>query len=282
VVSRSRSRAVGAEIRKLRTSAQLSLVDLAARVGISKSTLARMETGERVASETELALLLGALGVPAQRRNELLGMAQEVHRTNWVATGPAGIPAQLSMLLDYERTTVAISDVELALVPGLLQTRAYCRAVHVEGGAPPGEIETRVAIRIGRQEILTRMDPVKLFAVIDEAVLHRIIGNREITADQFRHLVRMSRRRNVNVQILPLASGVHKAIDGSFVLYEFTNETPVAHIESPAAVVFIDEPKAAAEFKALAVAVRDQALGQEESVEMIERYVSALEGREDG
>lgn len=267
-------------MRRLRASAQLSLIDLANRTGLSKSTLARIETGERVASDTELAVLLGALGVPAERRNELLDMTRDAQRANWIATGPTGIPAQLAMLLDYERTAIAISDVELALVPGLLQTRSYSRALHITGGAPLGEVETLVAIRLGRQEILTRSNPVTLYAVIDEAVLHRIVGDRAITAEQFRHLIRMAKRRNITIQVLPLANGAHMAIDSSFVLYEFARETPVAHIESHAAVVFIDEPKAAAEYKALVVAVLEQALSPEESLRVIERYANALEGKE--
>lgn len=282
VVSRSRSRAVGSEVRRLRTSAQLSLVDLANRTGFSKSTLARIETGERVASDTELAVLLGALGVPAESRNELLDMTREAQRANWIATGPTGIPAQLAMLLDYERTTIAVTDIELALVPGLLQTRAYCRAVHIGCRVPPGEVDTRVAIRLGRQEILTRSNPVTLSVVIDEAVLHRVVGDRATAAEQFRHLIRMAKRRNITIQVLPLADGIHPAVESSFLLYEFAHETPVAHIESPAATVFIDEPKAAAQYKALAVAVQEQALSPEESLRVIERYANTLEGKERG
>ncbi|MGH3451515.1 MAG: helix-turn-helix domain-containing protein, partial [Haloechinothrix sp.] len=204
---------MGAELRELRKPSGLTIIDLGRQVGLSKSTIARIETGERLPDDTEIALILGALGVTGSRRDTLITMAHEAQKPNWLATGVAGLPEQLTTLVDYELTAIAITEVSLTVIPGLLQSRDYSRVIYDAAGVPLGEIETRAAIRIGRQEILTRDNPAQFCAVVDEAALRRPIGGPQVAAAQLRHLLRMGERPNITVQVLPNGLGAHPAIN---------------------------------------------------------------------
>ncbi|WP_433268314.1 Scr1 family TA system antitoxin-like transcriptional regulator [Actinosynnema sp. CS-041913] len=132
-----------------------------------------------VAAETEVTTIFGALGVVRAKRRELLAPAREAAKSNWLATG-SGLPQQLKALIEYERVAASITDVTSLVIPGLLQTPDYMRAIMAEGGLPHAEAEERLRLRLDRQRVFTRENPMRYLAVIDKFVLRRPVGGRSV------------------------------------------------------------------------------------------------------
>jgi transcriptional regulator with XRE-family HTH domain len=171
-----RARALGTELQKLRTAAGLKLSDVAYRLGWSAATLSRTENGLRKIGPEDLGSLLVLYEVPAHERTRLFAFARDVEQPGWWETGQAIMPKQLVSLISFESQAVRISEVQLGLVPGLLQIPEYARSVLVASRVPKSQVEPRVAARLGRQAVLTRPGAPRYLAVIDQSVLHRALG----------------------------------------------------------------------------------------------------------
>jgi transcriptional regulator with XRE-family HTH domain len=277
MVSRSKSRRLGLELRKLREQTSMTIVDLGTQVGLSKSTISRIENGERSVSDTEIKTILGALGVTGSQRDALIETAEDAHKANWLAASATGLPEQLTTLVDYELSATRITEVSLLVMPGLLQIRPYSREIYLAADVPTGEIDTRSSIRLGRQEILTRDNPVEFHAIIDEAALRRPVGGRDVMVRQLQHVLAMAERPNVSVQVLPIDLGAHAAIDGSYVLLEFGSEPPVVHCEQYVTGTFVDDTKSVESYLRLTERVSTQALSPAESTGLVSRCLAELE-----
>ncbi|MEU4800792.1 helix-turn-helix transcriptional regulator [Actinosynnema sp. NPDC023587] len=276
--SNARARTLGAELRDLRKAKRVSLVELGARVGLDKNTISRNERGERIAGETEVASILGALGVVGAKRRELLHLARETAKSSWLETA-AGLPSQHKALMEYERVATSIVDVTALLVPGLLQTAAYARAVMTEGGVATSEIESLVELRLGRQSVLTRADPVPYLAIIDEFVLLRPVGGRAVMAAQARHLLDVARRPNVTIRVIPRERGYHLGLFGAFIMLESARTTPVVHLEHLRSGVFLYKRQDVRAYEDIKPALMAATVGPEDSVGLIARCAEEMEGR---
>lgn len=273
----AKARGLGAELRELRREAGLTVRALEDRLNFSRSTLSRIERGNKVPTAEDLGALLAIYQVTGHRRAELVRKAQDAEQPNWTEIGHPGIPRQLSALIEFEREATHISMVALNRVPGILQTKSYARAVLCSGGVPNEEVETLASIRIGRQEILTRPDPVELLVVLDEAVLCRTVGGAATMAEQLDHLLAMSRADNVTIHVLPFSLGEHIGQDGSHVLCEFPKAEPIVHLEHRRSGQFLDEPEDTSDFREITGILRRQALDVEASAHLISTYRTDLE-----
>lgn len=188
-----RARALGPALRDARTGQELGLREFAKSLGRDPSLLSRWETGDRTPPQTEVAHILGNLHIAGKRYDEILELAESVNEPMWLATTLPEQRAQLEALLDFERTATAVTDISPLVVPGLLQTSDYTRAIMSAGWTVPSdEISTRVTTRMGRREVLTRPDPVHMTAYIGEAALRQRIGQPSTMAEQCTHLARMA------------------------------------------------------------------------------------------
>lgn len=240
--SNARARTLGAELRDLRKAKGLGIVELGAQVGLSKSTISRIERGERLLTETELASVLGALGVIGAKRRELLALTRDAARSNWLATG-AELPRQLKALVEHEQVATFITEVSPLVVPGLLQTPDYARAIMVDGGLSHAEAEARLKVRFDRQQVLLRRNPVPYLAIVDETALHRPIGGRSVMAAQCRHLLEVAERPNITIRVVPTDRGWHPGLYGSFIVLEAARTKPVIHLEHLRSSLFLDRPE---------------------------------------
>ncbi|MEB3371173.1 helix-turn-helix domain-containing protein [Saccharopolyspora mangrovi] len=274
----AKARVLGAELRELRKQAGLTVRRLEERLSMSRSTISRIERGDKVPGAEDIGALLAIFSVTGDRRTELIEAAKEADQPNWVEIGGPGIPRQLSALLEFEREATRISDLSLVRVPGLLQTADYARAVFRAGGVPPEQVEMLVAIRMGRREVLTRPAPVRYLALIDEAVLRRPVGGSAVMADQLRHIVKMAELENVTVQVIPFEFGAHIGQDGSHLLLEFAKADPIVHLEHRRSGQFLDELKDTTEFLGLTANLSAQAMNAERSAEVIRSCADLLEG----
>lgn len=274
----AKARVLGAELRELRKQAGLTVRGLEERLSMSRSTISRIERGDKVPGAEDIGALLALFNVTGDQRSGLIAAAKEADQPNWTEVGGPGIPRQLSALLEFEREATRISDLSLVRVPGLLQTADYARAVFRAGGIPPEQIEMLVAIRMGRREVLTRASPVTYLALIDEAVLRRPVGGNAVMADQLRYIVKVAESENVVVQVVPFELGAHIGQDGSHLLLEFAKADPIVHLEHRRSGQFLDELKDTAEFVDLTANLSAQALSADRSAEVIRSYADVLEG----
>ncbi|HEX3783617.1 MAG TPA: helix-turn-helix transcriptional regulator [Pseudonocardiaceae bacterium] len=264
-----RARAVGTALREARLEHKLGLREFAKSIDRDPSLLSRWETGDRTPPATEVARILGKLGVIGRRYEEIIELALGADDSRWLATSVPEQHAQLAALLDLERTASVITDVSPLIVPGLLQTSQYARAIMTEGGVRTDEISTRVAIRAGRREVLTRDEPVRLLAYLGEAALRQRIGSREIMVEQIQHLLTMAAMPNVEIRVIPFDSGWHPGLVGLFVLIESATEPPVAHLEVRDSGLFLHTSTDVAAYRQAAAKVSERAMSIEDSLAVI-------------
>lgn len=221
-----RRRRLAAELRRLRGNRTGNAV--ARALGWSAAKVSRYELGQGNFPLEEIEKLLSYYRVGEPRRTQLLDLAAEANERAWWHDYAAALSPQYMELIGLEAEAVSAAVWQVEAVPGLLQTEEYARAIHTAHQQvvrdPPGVFERRVAVRMMRQRVLTaRNPPLELSAVIDESVLVRKVGSREVMSGQLRHLVEMAQLPNVQLRILPLQSDTSLKAD-SFVVFGFGPE----------------------------------------------------------
>lgn len=269
-------RGLGGELRALRGSKRLSCKKVADQLGWQASKISRMETGKQGIRVEDVASLLVVYGITGEKRARLLAMAERANEPGWWETS-GGLPDESRTMIQLEAETTRILDFEPLLVPGLLQTPDYTRAVMKIGGVPDPDVEVRVAARMGRQAILSRDDPPRLHAIVDEMVLRRAMGSPRTMARQLRHLAAATAEPNVKLQVLPLALGGHPGLGGSFVLMDFAHAKPIVHLEHKISGLFLEEPPQIAFFRHQADRLAEMALSPAETVDFIARLAHEYE-----
>jgi transcriptional regulator with XRE-family HTH domain len=268
-----RSRALGAELRRLRENrSNVSLREFAKAIGVSPTALSRWETGRTPPTSEQVGVFLGALGVVGDEQDRLLEDARAALDPTWVEPG---VDRQLSALRDFEKTARTITDVSPLLIPGLLQTEDYARAVMVN--LPPGQIQRAVDARMGRQRILTRLKPVRLVALIGEPALTRPIGGDEVLSEQLRHLVKMAELDNVEIRALSTGAEYDPSLAGPFVLYEFEVAAPIVHFEHHRSSMFLPDKRDVEDMQTAAGRIEEAAMSSDTTKELIADIINRME-----
>jgi transcriptional regulator with XRE-family HTH domain len=243
-----RRRRLAAELRRLRTIAELTLEQAANRLGDgwSYSKLSRVETARFGISAADLTSLLDLYQVAAHKREPLLRLARSARARGWWDAYAADLPAGYVSYIELESQATALRCFDAGLINGLLQTPDYARAVTAAALmalSPPALTERRVDVRMIRQRLVTReAAPLRLSAVICEAALRRQAGSAALMRAQYQHLREMAERRNVVLQILPETAGAHPALTGGFSIMEFGGEhgEAVVYVETLTGNLFVD------------------------------------------
>jgi transcriptional regulator with XRE-family HTH domain len=241
-----RRRRLGSELRRLRESQSLKLEEVAERLGLAPSTLSRIETGKASTRPAYLHAMLELYGVadPSQRQ-VLSDMARDGHRKGWWALWDGVLPTGFSIYVGLEAEAASLRVYESQVVHGLLQTEDYARAVMstVRRRQTPEEIERLVSLRMQRQDVLFRPDPLDLWIILDEAVLRRMAGPSELMRAQLEHLYEATQRPNVTLQVLSFNSGLHPGLGGSFAIIEFPErfDPDVVYTEGVTGQAYIEE-----------------------------------------
>jgi transcriptional regulator with XRE-family HTH domain len=230
-----RRRRLAAELRRLRERTGLTGDQVADRLGWSGSKISRIELNRIGVKLADLRKLLDVYGVSAAHRDELEALASETLRSGVLEAPSSALTAEISSYIDEETEAKSVWNWEPQIVPGLLQTRRYARAI-IEGWASimpttREEIERRVEARLARRRLLTRDPPLDLSVVLDESVLRRKVGDRSVMREQLDHLIEDSQLPNVRLQVLALG-GEHPIGTGSFSYMQFTqrHEIPLNDI----------------------------------------------------
>ena len=238
---------VGAQLRRLRESRNLTREAAGYRIRASESKISRLELGRVGFKDRDIADLLEYYGVEDEAQREaLVALAREANNPGWWHSYDDVLPNWFETFVGLEEAASLIRSYEIQLLPGLLQTEAYARAV-ISAGAPSAvvaEVERRVNFRIQRQSILRRESPPHFWAVVDEAALHRPIGGAKVMREQVEHLLDLMSLPNVTLQVMPFRFGGHVGEGGAFTILRFPEpELPdTVYVEHLTSAHYLDKP----------------------------------------
>lgn len=236
---------LGGHLRRLREEAGITTERAAVSIRGSHSKISRMEHGRVGFKERDIADLLTLYGIGSgDERDALLRLAREANTPGWWQGYADILPHWVEPYFGLEAAASFIREYELQFVPGLLQIEEYARAVIRLGNLPSEqEITRRTQARISRQDILRREDPPKLWAVLDEGALRRVIGGPKVMKEQLRHLIEMCDHPDVTLQILPFSAGAHRAMGGPFTILRYAEPDlrDVVYIEQLTSALYLDK-----------------------------------------
>jgi len=237
---------LGAQLRRLREAAGVTPEQAGAEIRGSRSKISRLETGRVGFKIRDVADLLTLYGVTDdQLRSEFLDLARQSARPDWWAKYSGILPDWFETYLGLESAASAIRSFEIQFVNALFQTEDYARAVTrlSHQGAPLGEIEHRVALRLKRQELLSRPSPPWIWAVMDESVLRRPAGGAAVLRAQLHRLIEVAAMPRVTIQVVPFARAGHAGESGSFTLLRFgERDLPdVVYIEQLTSAIYLEQ-----------------------------------------
>jgi transcriptional regulator with XRE-family HTH domain len=275
-----RRRRLGAELRRLREQAELTIQDVASHLECSGSKVSRIETGHVSATPRDVRDMLQLYGVGDERREALIRLARELRRPGWW-TEYADVPGGIRAYASLETAASSIDTFMTSLVPSLLQTPDYARAVMraILPDLARGEVDRRVELRIKRQAVLDEADPPTLRAVLDEALLGRRIGPPEVMAEQIRHLADTARRPAVTLQVLPLTAGGHAGLDGPFTVLGYADraEPDFVVLDSVMGELYLETDEELRRYRDVFDRLRAAAYGPERSVALLRERQAELE-----
>ncbi|MGW6912796.1 helix-turn-helix domain-containing protein [Kitasatospora sp. NPDC054939] len=270
-----RRRRLGAELRKLREGLGMTAEEVAQRLMVSQSKISRLENGRRSISQRDVRDLCDVYNVAdEQMRSSLMDMARESRQRGWWHDFN-DMPTPYSVYIGLEAEASSIRAYESSFVPGLLQTEQYAHAV-VSGTQPDTDVtavQRRVQVRMKRQDRLHgEVNQLgSLWTVIDEAVLRREVGSREVMADQLKHLLALSERPNITIQVIPFSHGAHPGMTGTFSLLEFPEsaDSTVVYFEGVTSDLYLEKEQDVRRYTGLYDHLRAAALGVAESRSLI-------------
>lgn len=267
-----RRRRLGQELRRLRELKGMTAEEVAERLLVSQSKISRLENGRRSISQRDVRDLCGVYEVEDQRVvDSLMQMAKDSRQQGWWhAFGD--VPYSVYIGLETDAASLRVYDPQV--VPGLLQTRPYAEAL-ISGALPettPADIEKRVQVRLRRQERISAPEsPLRLWTVLDESALRRVVGNRSLMREQLEHLVEQSQLPHVTVQVIPFDMGAHPGLNGQYAILEFpdASDSSVVYIEGVTSDLYLEKPADVQKYSVMYEHLRAQALNVEQSRQLI-------------
>ncbi|WP_266092870.1 helix-turn-helix domain-containing protein [Saccharopolyspora sp. NFXS83] len=265
-----RSRQVAAELRRHRERAGLSCTAAGARLGVSGSKISRIETGASGVQLDDVTALLRLYEVGERERAALAELARNAGRSAWWQR-PAAAPARWRDFLDYEGKAVRMHSFEPLLIPGLLQTAEYARAVisGMEPGRSEDELDDLIATRMARQIILSRSRAPLFHSVLEESALRRPIGGPGVMKRQLLHLLVMMESDHVCLRIVPRSVGAYPGLQGAFLLLEYDGEPDIVYVENHHASAFLDSERTVGSYRGVLRDIVRAALAPDAAADLI-------------
>jgi len=263
---------LGAYLRRLREAKRLSLLEAGEVIRASHSKVSRIETGRVGFKDRDIADLLTFYGVTDENeRQAIRALAVQASSAAWWHDYSDVLPGWFDAYVGLEEATSEICGYEVQFVPGLLQTEDYARGVIMLGYSHPKEISRLVKLRMARQTVLTRPESPELHMVLDEAALRRPIGGPAAMRGQLRHLIEMSQRPNVTIQVVPFHIGGHSGAGGPFSLLRFADaDLPdIVYLEQLTCAEYHDKPGIVKGYLAVMDRLRNEALNPADSAQAL-------------
>jgi transcriptional regulator with XRE-family HTH domain len=295
-----RRRELGVRLRSMRLDHGLTVEQVADQLLCSPSKVSRMETGQRAATLRDVRDLCRIYGVTDQAEiTRLMELAREGKQQAWWQ--PYDLD-YFATYVDLEQAAAGLSYYHTTVVPGLLQTVDYARAMFawsLPTGQPGGHFtehpherhdnlieytperrDQLIDVRLRRQRQLLTRDPAPdLVAVLDEAVLHRMVGGAAIMGAQLRHLVEVSAMPNLALQVIPFRAGAHPAMDNIFTILEFGEAAPtVVYVEGLMGWLYLERQQEVARYGQVLEHLRSMALSPKETIGLIREISARYDG----
>jgi transcriptional regulator with XRE-family HTH domain len=279
-----RGRQLARELRRLRERSGMTGEQVAMKMSWEQSKISRMETAKMRITSGEVMELCETYGVAGTKRDQLVDLARSARHRDYGREYSEYHKKGFIDFLAFEAEARTSRGYEAQVFPGILQCEEYARAILLgtQPGTQPGarsadEVDRLVEVRLGRQKRVTQVkDPLHVWAIIDEAVLHRTVGRPEVMIAQLRHLLDLGELGNVSIQVLPYRTGIHAAIDGPFVLLTFEGYPDLLYIEHLVGCVYLEKPAETEQGSLIFDHLRSAALNTGDSTALIREQVKEL------
>ncbi|MFI1359675.1 helix-turn-helix domain-containing protein [Streptomyces sp. NPDC020898] len=265
---------LGSHLRRLREARGITREAAGYSIRASESKISRMELGRVSFKTRDVEDLLTLYGVTDDtERNALLSLAREANVAGWWHSYSDVLPNWFPTYVGLEGAASLIRAYEVQFVHGLLQTEAYARAVVGRGmkGASPADIERRVALRMERQKYLLSEGGPEFHVVLDEAALRRPYGDREVMRGQLQHLIEISARPNVRLQVMPFGFGGHAGESGAFTILSFPESdlSDVIFLEQLTSALYLDKAEDVTQYEKAMKELQQDSPGPDESRDLL-------------
>jgi transcriptional regulator with XRE-family HTH domain len=275
-----RRKRLGIELRRLRERAELTCEDVGQRLECSGTRISRMETGRISVRPGDVRELLEVYGVTGAEADSLVQLAREARRKGWWHTYGRVLPSWFEAYIGLESEAVRLRDFQPLVMPGLLQTEDYARAVlraapHAGSSA---EIDRQVALRMERQAILGQAIPPDLWVVLSESVLRVQVGGPAVLRVQLMRLAEVAERPNVTLQVLPFTTAAHVQPISPFTMLEFTDDADptVVYLEHLTGSLLLENEDEVRRYRVVFDHLRAEALGTGQTADLIARVAAEL------
>ncbi|KUN16102.1 hypothetical protein AQJ23_45325 [Streptomyces antibioticus] len=278
-----RKRQVGSKLRQLRHAQGLKLEDVQAQTGLPESKVNRIESGRLGIKTDDLDRLLDLYNVEdAALRAALHAISRHSSKRGWWQTYRDIISPAYADLISLEDGAASMRTYESALIPGLLRTAAYARATieAIRMDSQPEDVDALVDVRMARQSVLSRRDPLELWAVIHEAALRpRVKSSPELMREQLQTLLDKQRLPHVSIQVLPLDASPHVGMSGAFAVLGFpeASDLDVVLVESLTSALYVEDTAEVSRYGSAFERLRAAALPFDESADLIAQLKDSIQ-----
>ncbi|ROP41291.1 helix-turn-helix domain-containing protein [Saccharothrix texasensis] len=249
-----RLRRLAGQLRRLRDGTGLRREDVEERTGLHSTTLYRIETARARPQYRTLDMLLKLYEIPTDEQLRLKALYKQSAGEGWIQPWHEDLPEGYTAYISFEREARGLRHYSGTSVPGLLQTEDYARAVTrgVLRGATHDQAEDVVTARMGRQDVLSKEEPLEFWAVLDEAALLREVGGPDVMRAQLARLLEAAQAPNVTIQVIPFTAGAHPGMPGQFIVLDFEDplDTDLIYVDGPAGEIFLESEADIKRFRA--------------------------------
>ncbi|WP_223839636.1 helix-turn-helix domain-containing protein [Saccharopolyspora pogona] len=273
-----RLRKLARGLRRWRNEADLSLDELAPRLGWSKSKLGRFETGDGAPGPADVIAIATVLGIPDEERERYVTLAFQARQKGWWQRYDKGtLKEDFDEYVGLESEASHVREFTHQLIPGLLQTSRYAKEI-MRASPGIGDVAERADLRMQRQARLHEAHPLRLSTIIHEAALRNLVGGPEVMREQLTLLIEMAKLDHVTVRALPFSAGAYPSMEAPFIILSFPEpEDPdVPFAEYLTGCVYIEDPDEIASYNLYYSALEEQALSPAKSVELISKIAGEL------
>ncbi|MER6396775.1 helix-turn-helix transcriptional regulator [Kitasatospora sp. NPDC001603] len=278
-------RRLGSEFRRLREQTGLQAKTVADTLGFSAAKVSRIESGQTTLKESDVRALLELYGVRDDfERRQFISLTRRSTQRGWWHDYGDALPDWFQTYVGLEADAARIRAYETELIPGLLQTPDYARAMFRISPSEQrhGEIERRVRLRIQRQEVFQRADPPVVQAVLNESALRRAVGGAEVMRAQVRHLAELAHKPSVTIQVLPFSTGTHPAMSMAFHILSFADVPgDIVYVEALTSSLYLEKESDIARHVIVFDQLASTAMNAEESLSWMHDLVAEGYGDDD-
>jgi transcriptional regulator with XRE-family HTH domain len=274
-----RSRRLALELKHFREQAGLTGEQVAEPMGWSVAKVYRIEGDKVRILVRDVTRLLNLYQVTGAQADAVLELARQARVKDWWQQYSGAIPEWFQFYVGLEAATSSMHGYDSEMVPGLLQTEDYIRAIMSTAPVPDGEdVERQIQVRMERQKRLTAPDAPNLWVVLNEAVIRRTVGGAKVMREQLRRLAEISTLGHVTIQVLGYDAGAHPAMHGSFTVMQFPDpaDTDVVYVEAQTGALYLEKTEDVRRYSLMFDHLRAQALSQEASRDLMAQVAANM------